>query len=302
MLYILSTIRHLSLGKLTLILLSVFLIQVSCKSKKELTKETKPESKSVKPKNPQELMADIAENEFRYENLSIKATAEIKVGEKNHSLKTTIRIKKDSIIWISIAPLMGIEAARMILTQDSVKVMNRLKSNYFEGGYDYISENLDADVNFQIAQAFIIGNSLPLEENAEEPLRISHDHKQYVISSLKRKKLKRRIEKREKIENNEKKLERKSEKFDDVIESVWFSPEHDKIVKQSINDLATQRSIEAVYSNFGEVEGIMGKIPFQVEFFINADSTSTVVFTSSKIVAQEDAFPFKIPEKYERVY
>jgi len=36
-------------------------------------------------------------------------------------------MQKDSIIWVSLTGLLGIEGYRMIVNKDSVKLMNKLK-------------------------------------------------------------------------------------------------------------------------------------------------------------------------------
>ena len=47
------------------------------------------------------------------------------------SLKGQLRIQSDSLIWLTFSPALGIEAARVLLTNDSVKFINRLNKTYF---------------------------------------------------------------------------------------------------------------------------------------------------------------------------
>lgn len=274
----------------------------SCKQKEQVvSKKKQPQS----AKRADELMEEVSKSNVTFDYMTIKSTAEVKSDDKSHSFKTTIRIKKDSIIWVSIAPLMGIEAARIELTRDSVKMMNRLENNYYSGNYEFLSQKVDADVNYHLIEALITGNSLPVELEEGELLKVSHDQKHYMLSSLKRKKLKRTIEKREKLENKAKtnKLERKSEKFDDIVESIWFDPSYNKIVKQSVNDINQQQSLEALYSDFRKIENTTFIFPNRIEFLINSEKSASMTFSVSKItVNEETSFPFKIPEKYERVF
>ena len=84
-------------------------------------------------------------------------------SNKKTSFKTHLRIRKDSVIWMSITSI-GIEAARVIITQDSVKLIDRLKKQYFLGDFKYINQLLGADLDYQMLEALLIGNSLDFNE------------------------------------------------------------------------------------------------------------------------------------------
>src|SRR4026208_2558948 len=45
---------------------------------------------------------------------------------KNNDFNAFIRIRKDSVIWVSINAALGIEAFRIMITPDSVKVLNKI--------------------------------------------------------------------------------------------------------------------------------------------------------------------------------
>jgi hypothetical protein len=53
-----------------------------------------------------------------------------KTGQGSNSLAAQIKIQKDSCLWISLQPFLGIEAGRLLLTTDSVFMMNRLGKSY----------------------------------------------------------------------------------------------------------------------------------------------------------------------------
>ena len=47
-----------------------------------------------------------------------------------YPINAQLRMRKDSVIWISASAFLGIEAARLLLTPDSFKMINRLNSTY----------------------------------------------------------------------------------------------------------------------------------------------------------------------------
>ena len=51
-------------------------------------------------------------------------------------IKGSIRIKRDSVIWISVAPTMNLEVFRCMITTDSVKFYSKLQKTYFCGRLD----------------------------------------------------------------------------------------------------------------------------------------------------------------------
>jgi hypothetical protein len=45
---------------------------------------------------------------------------------KNYDVNATMRMYKDSAIWLSANAVLGIEAMRVLITKDSVKLLNKL--------------------------------------------------------------------------------------------------------------------------------------------------------------------------------
>ena len=45
---------------------------------------------------------------------------------KKNDFNAFIRMRKDSVLWVSVNALLGIEAFRVLITPDSVKVINKL--------------------------------------------------------------------------------------------------------------------------------------------------------------------------------
>lgn len=95
---------------------------------------------------------------FNY--LVIKSKINFKSKGNTTNLTANIRIKKDSIIWLSITPGMGIEVVRAIITTDSVKVINRLDNKYDAYSISYIKETLGLELDYTTLQNLIVGDVL----------------------------------------------------------------------------------------------------------------------------------------------
>src|SRR5207253_1686290 len=102
-------------------LLLCILLVAACKTHKK-TEVTKPvdETGKLDFKSGRVLSDKMKENEFHYDYLSTKFSADANIDGNNNSFEVTLRAKKDSVIWMSISPALGIEAARILITCDSV--------------------------------------------------------------------------------------------------------------------------------------------------------------------------------------
>ncbi|HTB53150.1 MAG TPA: DUF4292 domain-containing protein [Ferruginibacter sp.] len=72
-----------------------------------------------------------------------------------------IRIIKDSLIWVSMyATVFNIEAFRVLITKDSVFVMDRLNKEVRRRSFDYLQETTEIPFDFKTLQDLIIGNPI----------------------------------------------------------------------------------------------------------------------------------------------
>ncbi|HSB92021.1 MAG TPA: DUF4292 domain-containing protein [Flavitalea sp.] len=83
-------------------------------------------------------------------------------GKKN-DFNAFIRIKKDSMIWVSINAALGIEAFRILITPDSVKVLNKLDKEAQLRSVSYLQEVTKIPFNFYQLQDLLIGNPVFLD-------------------------------------------------------------------------------------------------------------------------------------------
>ncbi|MBC7850218.1 MAG: DUF4292 domain-containing protein [Chitinophagaceae bacterium] len=107
---------------------------------------------------------EIDKNRIDFQTFSakIKVDFEDKNGKKN-DFNAFIRLKKDSILWISINALLGIEAFRAIITPDSVKILNKLDKVIQLRSVEYLQEVARVPFTFKELQNIIIGNPVYLD-------------------------------------------------------------------------------------------------------------------------------------------
>ena len=84
---------------------------------------------------------------------------------KDYEFNAFIRLLKDQKIWISINALLGIEAFRVLITPDSVKVLYKLDKVYQLRSVNYLQEISHLPFDFSVLQSIILGNSIYLDSN-----------------------------------------------------------------------------------------------------------------------------------------
>src|SRR5215207_3147208 len=69
----------------------------------------------------------IQSNKIGFNSFSAKVKVNFEGNDgKKSDFNAFIRLKKDSVLWISINAALGIEAFRVMITPDSVRVLNKL--------------------------------------------------------------------------------------------------------------------------------------------------------------------------------
>lgn len=270
-------------GFALMLLCGAFSLLSSCKSKQKVKSVT--ESKTLSYKSPAELLTGLKKNEFNYTWLSSKFSSSVSIDSNKTSFNVVFKAKKDSVLWFSISPALGIEVARAIITKDSVKFINRLNSTYFKGDFNYISRLLQTDLDFELIQSLLIGNSVAFYEE-EENLRSSIDNNTYLLSTIRKRKLRKVIEKNKELK--------------DPAQVIWLEPETYKILRILFKDFNTNRSFEALYSNFQKADTLL--FPNNITFEIKAAKHLFITVEYAKIITDKpQSFPFSIPEKYEPI-
>jgi hypothetical protein len=89
-------------------------------------------------------------------------TAKVKVEyeDKNggDQANANIQMQKDSAIWISLTGPFNIEGVRLLVTKDSVKLMNKIKKTIQINSISYLKELIRIPFDFYTLQSAIIGN------------------------------------------------------------------------------------------------------------------------------------------------
>ncbi len=124
----------------------ILLAFTSCKKNLQKSQPVKPHKATIKV------------NELDFDYFQSKAKIDYDDGTNQFSSPMTIRIRKDSVIWISVNPALGIEVVRALITPDSIFVIDKIHKNFYAEGLNYVKQNFGVELSFKMIQAALLGN------------------------------------------------------------------------------------------------------------------------------------------------
>ncbi len=260
---------------------ALLILLSSCRTKKII--ESPASTVKLKGTEVIQVFDSVKAREFQFHYLSAKANVSYtdKSGETN-SFDVNIRMVKDSAIWISITPLLGIEVARALIRPDSMILLDRLHKTVMRRDFNFFEEWLRARVNFDMIQAVIVGNYFQYME--KEKIKSLYDEQPYfILSTLNKRQLKRAAEEKDPSKP--------------VIQDFWIDGNY-RIAKSRITDDPKNRNIEASYKNFTEIDGKL--FPNNLIVTVAASTPTIIKVEYTKVESEETMqMPFSVPAKYE---
>lgn len=249
----------------------------SCQSQRANNK------KPIKLLGPDYVLEQMRQNQSTFNWFSGKAKVDFIEGRKKTPFTAQIRIQRDSTIWISLSSGIGIEGARLLLTPDSVKYINRLNKTYFAGNYAFISSIINTEIDYFMIQALLSAKDFSWYDY--QGLKAKLDNRLYQLESTNKHKLK----KQSKLTN-----------FENVMyyQSLWINPETFKIERIKISEIGKEnKRILAAYNQYRTINEQL--IPYSLDIDFDGNRGMSIEMVYYKIsLGEEVGFPFSIPQKY----
>lgn len=162
-----------------IVLIVMICFFTACGTKKEI-----PNTNTTRLKSAKSLIKNIEKNNKSPNWLSLKGKISLDKEGQKLKFSTDVRIKKDSVIWMSIKAPFGIEIFRAQLTTDSIYFLNIPKSSYTKAHISSLYKHLKTEIDFIQIQQMLFGNiNLPKAKYS-----FSEKDNNYKLSSKKRNK------------------------------------------------------------------------------------------------------------------
>ena len=270
----------------------------------------------------EELLLKLDQRNSDWTTLGVRFESTASAMGKTGSFTMNVRVARDSVIWMSISPALGVEAARVLLTPDSVQVLSKLPGSrfVFQGNYAMLEEAVQAPVSFNLVQDLIMGRPLMFEPLQGEYVSKVDDDK-YVLMSKYDRNLRKLVGSDEKelapgdslsiviedkkaerlLEKAEKKAGKKEKEAEDLlIKRYWLEGTTFDPTKDVVNDLLRARTVRVVRSDFDDTD--VGRLPNRVRMTVKGPEGifDALIYTKRLRAGRAYDFPFNIPEDFER--
>ncbi len=106
--------------------------------------------------SPDRLFSEVLVRHDRDTSAQMKAMAYVSLGENTARSRVQIRWSRDRALQISILPLMGVEICRMVLTPDTVYLIDRYHKQYVKESVDEWQRRSSFDISFGSIQSLFL--------------------------------------------------------------------------------------------------------------------------------------------------
>ena len=212
---------------------------------------------------------EIINPDFKY--LSSKAKFKFDDKGKKVSAIANFRISKDSIIWISISGF-GLEAARVFIDTENVRVLDRLNKKYYEYTFDELSKEYNFEFTFKMVQSVLLGNLIEPYKNQ----KLQKDEEYFIYDEIQ----------------------------GDYSFQNFIGNRSMKLEKVNVLDTSTNNTISVNYDDFIRVGTQI--FPNEITAVIDYASTSkpnteiNISYSKMEIESSPLKFPYSVSSKYER--
>jgi Domain of unknown function (DUF4292) len=113
-------------------------------------------------KGAYDILKSLKKNRINFTTFSAKIKVEYEDYKgKQPDFNAFVRLYKDSVLWISInATFLSIEAFRIMITKDTVIILNKLNKKVERHSFNYIENIANISLNFSTLQDLVIGNPI----------------------------------------------------------------------------------------------------------------------------------------------
>lgn len=240
------------------------LLITSCKSVKTVKSNTSNLNLSVK-----ELIEKNTALTPNFKTLQSKFKVTYNDEKKQQSHTLNLKFKKDEIIWINAT----LSIIRTKITPTGIAFYNKLDRTYFEGDFNYLSEVLGVDLNFEKLQNLLLGEAIFSLKS--DNYKVFPHQNQYALQPKKQREL---------------------------LELFYIiNPDTYKISSQQLSQAKTKKHLQIDYISYQEVNN--EKIPEVIKILALKGNEQKTIQLEMKSVTLNTAlrYPFNIPSGFKKI-
>ena len=291
--------------KNTLLLLAVFLVLLSCKTKQIATTDDKTivdslaidslqmdslNMSSIKdpivlPKDLQIVSYEKRVEFFQktipqpnFENIKISSRISIEAESNIPSLDATIYIENNNKIWANMS-VFFINAARALITPDGIKAYDKYNKNYIDSDFDYLNNMLNVNfIDYKSLQRILIGRTF-LKINDRDFI-LGKTKTGYKMLSVKN----------QKMESDNATREYKIE--------LEYTNDFNLIYAR-LKDVNSNDELELFYNDWSTTNRMM--LPKNVKIIIKGTKNGQILIENTKFDFSKTQTPYSVPANYKKI-
>lgn len=228
----------------------------------------------------QETLAGIRQNETSFKSLNARFSGSATIEGSYYSINGTLRIKKDSAIFVSVAPLLGIEIARLLVTPDTVKMVNRIENTFYAGNMEILNRMLGTYLDYHMLEALLTGNDF--NHFSARDFHVSTNNGDLILFS--RNRHPQNLAEGVRFQNRL------------VVNSKTY-----RITENVLHENEAQRNLQVRYLGFSRVDNQLVPREISMIFSDRSGQTSVDLQFSRIVLNEESSFAFNIPGHYREI-
>ena len=215
----------------------------------------------------------LAIEEIDFEYFHGKARLNYKDDKKEREVKANIRIRKDSVIWMTLS-VIGVQGGKALINKDSITIVSTVDKEYYVFEYSELSKRFNFNIDYNVVQAAVLGNLIMPRDTSDQILSQSN-------------------------------FDILNQKQGTVYVKNYINPVTKKLEKVELTEASSTNSLSINYSNFQPIgnktfpyNGIISAFYKTISGIIN--TTITLEYNKAEVGDKELKFPFNIPKRYQR--
>ncbi|MBU2950358.1 DUF4292 domain-containing protein [Tamlana agarivorans] len=242
----------------------VFLFLFNCKSAKTIV----PGEVNYKLSTKQLIKAN-KEQASDFKTLQSKLKITFTHAEKSQTYTVNLRAKKDEVLWIN-APF---SVVRAMVTPERVGFYNKLDHTYFDGDYEYLSDLLGTELDFEKVQNILFGETIFSLNSSTYGSSVADGS--YVVNPKQQR----------------------------ALFEIFFliSPKNFKVTSQQISQPSEFRHLQVDYESYQLID--KQRLPERIKVMaVEANEETIIGLEFKNVTLNEDfRFPFKIPSGFKKI-
>ncbi len=230
-------------------------------------------SKKITPLINGDLSKTLAIQEIDFEYFHGKARLNYNDGKKEREVKANIRVRKDSVIWMTFS-VIGVQGGKALINHDSITIVSTVDKEYFVFDYVELSKRFNFKIDYHVIQSAFLGNLiLPRSPNDNVERQASFD----LLT----------------------------QRNGSVSVKNYINATLSKIEKVELTEEDTKNAVTLNYTNFQTVENRIFPYTGVINLFYKTPSgvlnnVITFEYNKAEVGDRELRFPFNIPRKYDK--